>query len=355
MSFPLDPTRYHFADESRFRRIARWFFRVLFPIELTALAPPVIRKGLKPAKLDELGQLVGLGSPEQQELLRAHATRLKLRDTCLTLLTLATFYVFIALLLAALLGLIDAWLDADPDVAESVLVAVFLIVSVVFSAVYVGFWRIAVRFSALVTDRYFAESLCAAASIYLLLDLARPEAVRNPLRKQGVLERIHALGTWTALMGLRHSGGDPRVRDRIGGHFKQMEQFVREREGWLLTPMESTVADVRGDIQRLAEMYVRGDYGRFTFQPGVETPISVPSHPVSRAFRAAGRGLALTTPLIVLAYLLINPDDINLSDTAASVLPLVFVAWLLLTLDTVLKLGVVSNVVALAKGIKDLK
>jgi len=60
-------------------------------------------------------------------------------------------------------------------------------------------------------------------------------------------------------------------------------------------------------------------------------------------------------PLGGMGYLLLQPALMNNLGIDPGILSLVFMAWLLLTIDNFFKLGIISGLVSLAREIRDLR
>ena len=110
------------------------------------------------------------------------------------------------------------------------------------------------------------------------------------------------------------------------------------------------------DFYYLCEIYLSGNYGTFTWVdmpavPKVERP-TAGKRLVSSSLKFFG-----ISPIVIMAGALLWPGQlesrgINLSP---NMLALILMAWILLTVDATLRLGVVANLVSLAKGIKKLE
>jgi len=64
--------------------------------------------------------------------------------------------------------------------------------------------------------------------------------------------------------------------------------------------------------------------------------------------------LAIIVPIALLVYLFNNPDAVQTMGAWANTLVITAIAWLLIGIDGSFKLGIVSNLIPLAMGIKEL-
>ena len=96
-------------------------------------------------------------------------------------------------------------------------------------------------------------------------------------------------------------------------------------------------------------------YGEFNWN-SVATISKVASIPLAqKVLTKLIRLLGIALPLLIMAYLLAKPEVIERLNINPNILALVFIAWLLLAIDTALKLGFVAGVINLAKEFRQLK
>ena len=67
------------------------------------------------------------------------------------------------------------------------------------------------------------------------------------------------------------------------------------------------------------------------------------------------RFFGIVLPLTLMGLYLWRPDLLPFINLSPDVVTLIFLAWLLLSIDALLNLGVVSGLANLAKGLKELK
>jgi hypothetical protein len=232
-----------------------------------------------------------------------------------------------------------------------------MVSSVVYLLMFVSMLVI-FRLAILSVNRYFAESLCVINIVRLLSDLSYDGVLRRSDRRKLLQSRVNYLAQKTLLLGLRYASRGERTQEHIEEHFQRMEAYIREREAWIITPREDTLEDLRKDFYELSKIYVSGNYGAFDWQ-AVETPtpsaVLPPSSWVQRTVSWVLRLLGMALPLILLGFLLLDPERMAMLRLDPNVVALIFVTWFMLAVDAILGLGVVANVLGLAKQIKDLK
>lgn len=201
----------------------------------------------------------------------------------------------------------------------------------------------------------YVPSLCVEVVLRLLLFLSRDDALTNPSLRKFVLSHMRYLTRRTMLLPLCYRSPDLETQAKVMKHFKALGAYLRERERWTISPTETTLEDLRRDFHHLAAIYLKGDYGSFKWQD--TEAASEPSAGTWRNLlpgflRFVGMGL----PLGLMGAYLWNPDLFpNVPGDSRSVVAFIFIAWLLLSLDVGLKLGIVGQLTSIAKGLKDLK
>lgn len=211
------------------------------------------------------------------------------------------------------------------------------------------------RLGGLLLDRHYADTLCTTTAVYLLVDLYRQDVLARPDYRRALMNRFDVLARSTQLLMLRYASKHPATQVRLQRHFREMIAYIRERQAWAVTPTVTTLDDLRRDIRALARIYITGRYGEFTWEPRPDIEPD-PQLPWWMTFLVkAKRILALGLPLLGMGYLLQHPETLATLGASSELVSLMFIAWLLLALDSVLHLGVVSGLVGLAKGIKELK
>jgi hypothetical protein len=208
-----------------------------------------------------------------------------------------------------------------------------------------------------IVNRRYAETLCIREALFILTDLNEDDVLLRSDKKDILLRRLHSLATLTLLIATRYRVAHANTRKHVEHHFQEIAEYVREHEPWIHTPIETTLNDLRRDFHQLATMYVLGNYGQFTWRhtfPEPETGSAARRTQIVLLLRTLARFTVLTLPLLLMGLYLGNSSLFPWLEIDAGVVGLVFLAWLLLTLDSTFKLGVVSELVGFAKGIKEL-
>ena len=213
---------------------------------------------------------------------------------------------------------------------------------------------IAMRFSEFVMLRYFSDSLCIETLVFLIVELAR---CRNPMtlsEKKRLLVRTNFLAKVTRFYVHQYSL-DTNTLDWVSNHFRQIEYFIREREKWIIASKDSTLADLQQDFYNLALTYISGNFGNFEYKTGIPSATeSITSNYFKNFLFGIPRiTIGILLPLSVLFIISLRPELFsNIIDV--KVLTLISIGWFLLAIDAILKLGIVTSVIEVAKGIKEL-
>ena len=210
------------------------------------------------------------------------------------------------------------------------------------------------KITSVVVDRYFADSLSILNVIVLNILLSREDALTRPNRKVEVLQRLHLLARSTQLLSLRYFSRDPETQEWIRSHFNHFAEYIRQRERWATAPRETTLLDLQRDIYELASVCISGRYGDFHW--AAEERREEPSLTWRQQMaRGVPRLFGLLIPLTIALVFVWQRAYFEKLGLTTNVVALVLLAWFLLALDSALKLGIVANLVSLAKGIKELK
>lgn len=228
---------------------------------------------------------------------------------------------------------------------------ILLVIQLLFMFVVV---RVAFRLGSALTNKNFAESLCVMIAVYIVVDLSRDDILTDPRKKKTFLTRLDDLARVTLLLSSRYSSRNETNQQWINSHFRQLRQYILERARWAVAPTESTLSDLRQDFYRLASMYLEGSYGTFSWN--AEPEPSQQSLPwKTRVFGSVPSFLGIIVPLVLMGLLLRKPAYLQSVGVSSNVIALILIAWLLLAVDSALKLGVVAGITNLAKEIKNLK
>jgi hypothetical protein len=243
----------------------------------------------------------------------------------------------------------------NPYLQDEFLFQTFIITIAVTTFLFVSFSTI-LKISSLMVDRSFAETLCVVTIINILLDMSRDDALMRPQNRKILLRRLDYLARKTLLLPSRYLYTSAHNRDWIINHFRHMEAFVRERERWVFAPNSTTLETLRANFHSLLfNVYMGGNYGNFAWVE--QTPTIAKTSDLWRSYAqdAGPRILGVALPVLLLILLFWRPTSLHLIGIDNNMLSLILISWFLLSLDAVLKLGIIASLVSIAKGIKDLK
>lgn len=344
----------HFVETGMGRGL-RWWLQRQFGLN-PALCPVALR-GKDPDAVPPLtlvGQAVGFGDEVMQRRLLDHCRqRLRRKRIGGSLLDFLVQPLMVFIWMPAFMHLMVSPAGLGYWMGSAVLgIAISILLFLIGWSMTVVLCGIAARLVLLLVDRRFAEALCVSHALYLLVHLQHQDVLERVDRRRELVIRLDGLARATRLLGLRYGLDDPASRSRLQRHFGEIARYVAERRIWAITPMETTLDDLRRDMRELAGIFITGTYGEFRWTHG-----AADDEPGGwkRMVRAAGQTLGLLAPLAAAAYLLLNLEGLQTLGGAGNVVLLVVVAWAMLALDNALQMGLVSGVVGLAKSIKELR
>jgi hypothetical protein len=115
------------------------------------------------------------------------------------------------------------------------------------------------------------------------------------------------------------------------------------------------LVNLRQDFYWLALLFIKGNYGEFdskmvgTIPKSAKTP-NLPQEILKNLLRFTGAIL----PIVIFSLYLWRPNLIPFVVVDKNVVSFILIAWLMLSIDAFLKLGIVSGMTALLKSIKEL-
>jgi hypothetical protein len=191
------------------------------------------------------------------------------------------------------------------------------------------------------------------ALMYIIIDLAR---YHNPLtlsQKKQLLNRITFLAKATRSFIYQYDL-DAKPLDWARKHFRQLELYVQERERWVVAPKDSTLEHLRQDFYHLGLIYLSGNLGDFEYETETDGTDNAPTNKIKNFLLGIPRvAIGIFIPISGLLIAAWRPDLVtNIIDL--KLVTIICIGWLLLAIDVILKLGIVSNVIGIAKGIKEL-
>jgi hypothetical protein len=176
-----------------------------------------------------LGQLTGLSDAPTRS---PHSRRLRRRNRIVNVTNTLLIILLLIPFAAALVGLSVFTLNqiATGQARGFVFWAWLVLLTAVYWPGVFLLSRIAAKLAAIVVDRSYADTICIAAVLYLLIDLSRDGILSDPRLRTILLQRIRALANWTLLLPLRYLAGGPGISEQVREHFRRIERYIRERE-----------------------------------------------------------------------------------------------------------------------------
>lgn len=368
--FNLD--KFEFTDDkyqnsSWWAKVSYWRNQLLFPRTGAGPVPVELKKeyilnGQDPF-LEYLFEGIGFKNPLFTQIVSFHDRRLELRYKARRLLyflfALPSSVIFPSGLFWAYKN-ISAYItspvsgDNSSDSAALKLLAIVLLYMTVVLSAFV-FIRIANKVTEALTIRRFADSLCALTIVYLVVELSRDDVLINTEKRRSLIARLNDLARNTLFLTWRFSSKSEMEHNWAAKHFRHLERYIRERERWIISPSATTLSDLRRDFYNLVDVYLTGNYGAFEWKYVSSPPEAVTLNKKQRILLILPRYIGIILPLILLAILLWRHEQLESLGIGVNIVALIFIAWFLLAIDAVLKLGIVAGVINLAKEIKNLK
>ena len=314
----------------------------------TPVYPRLRHKGkfrlLKRASYNELGRAISFDD-KTNTYIPFHKKRLALYDF------LQVFaYIFVFLILAIFLFFAIAISFAALNVSftsQGVLENSILFVLLIIIAIF------ALRIAVIFVDKHYADTLSAISSIYLLIELEQDDVITDPEKRRELLNRVRILERNIQLLPLCFSSGSSQNDLWIYSYFKKIENYVREREKWVVAPTEKTLKTLREDFSTLADIMISGNYGEFISKEKEKEPGQ--SLTVSPKYTSLLRLLATILPFILLIAIFVFPNAINALGIDNNIVALFLLAWLLLAIDSSLRLGILDKATTIIKTIRELR
>jgi len=322
--------------------LGRW---IRDKVAFIPINPPYRYKGLKgqvaTLKLDEIGKTIRIEPANIEKEFEFHMERLRLYDS-LTSFLFTSFSVLVVVLVIILV----AFLNITP--LKSIFPVSFNVISIPlgFIAGVLG-----IRITNLLLDRQFADSLILLSSLYLTHDLQRTDKLSNPEFKRAILERIRILRRNFILLSQTFTN-NMSTNQEVVLQLKNIEAYIREREGWVIAPKKNTLELLRKDFDKLAMLLISGQYGEFK-PKGKSKKTETASVPLTFTDKVL-RFIFFLFPYIMLLALYVAPNYLTSLGLNITTVFLVALVWILLTIDARLKLGFVERVAGLAKTLKEL-
>ncbi len=208
-------------------------------------------------------------------------------------------------------------------------------------------------------NKRWVESLCIRELIYLLFDLSRDDANHRIDIRKILSYRIEYIAKLTLLIPEQYQTKNQEHKDWIKQHFENIYAYIMERGRWILAPTETTLSYLRDDFYKLTYVYLTGSYGDFQWQPTLiktqgDIPLNFRGKLSKYLLIITNYSRFLIPLLLMIAYLSKWQNLIPYNESYARIVNYIFWAWLLVTLDITLKLGILESFMKIVKLIRDL-
>jgi hypothetical protein len=355
----IDLSNYQFVSDlpvfARFHlKISSLFWTVLSGIPLS---PVVVKDQISKRKtlLVELASVIGYSGENMTEVLSYHQRRYLYWSIVRVIIGTLLGMLMVIILTGAMVTSVIFFADPDDSSETAVITILFLLTILIYAIAFLFAAKVLKLVASALIDRHFSDSICTTNSVYLIIELTRNEVINHPKSRKALQTRINWLARGTLLLPLKYSSQSEVNYNWIKEHFKRMELYTRERERWLAAPIETTLDDMRRDFRNLSDIYIKGDYGRFYWEGALPTVEQVVLTWKQRLTKSLPQLIGLALPFIVLVYAARNPDTFKSIGAYSNIIILIMITWLLLIIDSVLKLGVIERVISVTKQIKELR
>jgi len=221
-----------------------------------------------------------------------------------------------------------------------------------YGALYILFIGVPVKLFSRFRDSIWSETICGLEILRLLYELDENVLLDYYKRKVLVI-RLERIASLTLLIPLSYPYSGNRQK-WVDGKFKQIHKFVRERQSWLYLPLHSTERDLRSDFKVLARAYLTGYYDeifdlQITLRPELEDKPSK-----NNLLKDGLRVLVILMPIfVIIALLFVNQKYLPFGKNE-DLLVTILISWILLSIDHLLKLGILEGFIQVARGVRDL-
>ncbi len=272
--FPARMRQIVILSDTRKRNLYnRFLLKLGFPILPIKLAN-IDRSQLEnQTYLNKLADKVDLNTPEYQDLLAKHDSKLSQIRWFHFVVLFALFYSLLyylheGLIIYVLWFIISVFLAITHPIefpviaALSIFIAIFWFNRRTLRAIVKAFWQ--------GLYRQYAESFCIKEILLilaLLKDKNNPSDIED--KKEDLSKRMLFLADTTKSIGERKAkiyGVDKTKKREIKKHYQQMALAIEERESWLGIPGDTTVKDISDYFKNLAHIYITGKFGNFQWQ-----------------------------------------------------------------------------------------
>lgn len=308
--------------------------------------------------LAELTALMGVDLENEKfaKAVKAHDNRIRAYRLISFLINLvlylSIFILFLTVIISVIVlaGLFSAPIHLSQGFVSNLIGFLFMIIMIV---VVMTALRLAYRITSTIIDRYYSDTLAYSACLFLLIHLTKENALMLVNERQRILNRIRTLRRYFLLLPYQYSVTELESTNWARIKFKQMENFIREKEGQIVAPLADTQAKIIDDFQSLLLILLTAQYGEFKYTSVVETELTALAQTDRRGWFL--KSVGLITPLLLLTANFFFKDQFQAIGLDNQVVALIGLAWLLLAIDANLNLGIVDRITGLAKAMRELR
>ncbi len=348
----LDIEKLIFEDETRLFNFSYWllYFAAYDNILFTIAKPKSDRLGIK-SSTTILGSIFGFSESHHEKIFSYYDQQTDTRNKLAIIFFIFFYTAFLGLTSPA----ID-YLNTFRNFGETAFAISSALVNI--TIFYIGY-VLSIKIFLLLFEKYYAESLCVQVLFHILLSLSRNDVLCRPDRKRVLLTNIRYLAKRVQLLGIAYRNNSPHNSKWIQNHFDDLSEYIRERERWAIAPRQGTLSSLRTDFYGLAEIFVSGNFGEYDWKkPSTDGSDNLESSTNKKSLLSIGgkiiRLIGYITPIFLIGLYLWNPNNFPIINLNRDVATIVLLAWILLSLDIGLNLGIVTSLITLAKDIKDL-
>lgn len=300
--------------------------------------------------LCDVVKAIGIEDEASVANLQQHWKRVRQYNNLILPLSYLLAIVILTSALLILIGSLFAIYRDFSDSFDSLLDSTFAFV--LFMFLFLVLIQVSRRIVHSVLNRYYGNTLVVVSAIFFMVDLLRKEALTSFSNRRHLQSQLHALGQYALQLAYQFKSESPEDQLWIYSHFKGLERYVREHERLIVAPKPDSLEILRRDFYLLMKILITGNYGEFAYDYQSASESATPKS--NRTLRVILGFVGFLIPSFVLYMLYSYPQRIVDMGINVNTVTMVSLAWLLLTIDATLKLGIVERITGLAKTIRDL-
>ncbi len=307
-------------------------------------------------KITNLEQSIQLAHPLRSNLIKYYDKEFMIAIGYNLILFLATFFPLAIILY---LGFLWIYRILQPLLQwNSNQFGLFYTVLVLLFALFVFYFFVGVvasiisRFIKGFITKRFSNVLCIVTVLYIVYELSRDDILIIPKRRKDLIMLINLLAETTLFLPATSKILNESSQAWVEEHFENISFYISERGRWACSPTISSLDGLRRDFTNLAIIYITERYGEFQWMDK-PSRVQVKLTYLNSFLAAIPKIMSIAIPLILLSPPVNN--QIKLAGIQPGIVSLILIAWLLISVDSLLKLGVIQSFVEISKGIKELK